>query len=417
MTLVTGKPYYIYCHTAPNGKRYIGQTCLDPRTRWKNGRGYVSCTYIYRAIKKYGWDNFRHDILCVVHSRKMADLFEKYYIKKYDTLNEEHGYNLTEGGAGVVGCVWDEERKRQRSEKISGEGNPMYGRHHTAECRARISQNRRGKEVSPEMREFRTGVLLESNKKRRVPINQYDLDGNLIATYEGFGDMERATGFDHSPVVDVCQGKYDTAYGFKWEYVDESRKADADEYRARRPKSGMGVIQMDCDGTEIARFSSLSEAERETGVNRDRIGDCCHGSLEDYGGYKWKFSDAEQQSCEKTAVIQFDLDGNELNRFSSLAEASASVGLTRYQIRNCCRGAHKQSGGFIWKYEDESLTKRKSGIPIGVIQLDMSGNEVASFASLTEAERMGFNRHAISECCKGTRETYQGFLWRYSNAA
>ena len=36
---------------------------------------------------------------------------EKYYISKYKTNNSEFGYNLTEGGDGIVGFKFSEEAK------------------------------------------------------------------------------------------------------------------------------------------------------------------------------------------------------------------------------------------------------------------------------------------------------------------
>lgn len=49
----------IYLHrNKSNGKVYIGQTIQSIENRWKNGNGYKPCTYFYKAIQKYGWENF-----------------------------------------------------------------------------------------------------------------------------------------------------------------------------------------------------------------------------------------------------------------------------------------------------------------------------------------------------------------------
>ena len=55
--------YCVYRHTSPSGKVYIGQTCLKPEYRWRNGKGYKTQILFYRAIKKYGWDNISHQII------------------------------------------------------------------------------------------------------------------------------------------------------------------------------------------------------------------------------------------------------------------------------------------------------------------------------------------------------------------
>lgn len=51
-------------HISPSNKRYIGITSQKPEIRWANGKGYSYNKHFYRAIQKYGWDNFEHRILC-----------------------------------------------------------------------------------------------------------------------------------------------------------------------------------------------------------------------------------------------------------------------------------------------------------------------------------------------------------------
>ena len=57
------KSYYVYKHTSPNNKIYIGITGQNPEKRWQSGIGYVGNTHFANAIKKYGWKNFKHEIL------------------------------------------------------------------------------------------------------------------------------------------------------------------------------------------------------------------------------------------------------------------------------------------------------------------------------------------------------------------
>ena len=66
---------YIYRHwiILEDGveKSYIGQTIRKPSKRWKNGNGYTgydSDTHFARAINKYGWDKFNHEIIGIVES-------------------------------------------------------------------------------------------------------------------------------------------------------------------------------------------------------------------------------------------------------------------------------------------------------------------------------------------------------------
>ena len=90
--------YIVYCHTFPNGKKYIGITCQDPHIRWSSGMGYKEQPLIFNAIVKYGWINVKHDILYMDLSEEEAFEKEKELISLYQTNDVEYGYNLTPGG-------------------------------------------------------------------------------------------------------------------------------------------------------------------------------------------------------------------------------------------------------------------------------------------------------------------------------
>ena len=93
------KQIYIYLTTnLINGKQYIGQHKGLP-----NDNYFGSGTAISRALKKYGKENFKKEILCYCESREEADEKEKYYIQKFDAVNNKNFYNNSEGGLGGDG--------------------------------------------------------------------------------------------------------------------------------------------------------------------------------------------------------------------------------------------------------------------------------------------------------------------------
>lgn len=107
----------VYMHTNTiNGKRYIGITGQNPpERRWRNGgSGYSQSGYFRNAIKKYGWDNFSHEIIKANLTFDEACEFEKFYISIYNTKRPK-GYNLTDGGEGSVGWKPSEEFKKKQS--------------------------------------------------------------------------------------------------------------------------------------------------------------------------------------------------------------------------------------------------------------------------------------------------------------
>jgi hypothetical protein len=105
----------IYKHTNKvNGRVYIGQTCQTPERRWQNGDGYQLQEVFYRAIQKYGWDSFTHEVIeDGIETAESADERERYYINLYHSCIHDplcNGYNMTYGGGGHTKWSADEEQ-------------------------------------------------------------------------------------------------------------------------------------------------------------------------------------------------------------------------------------------------------------------------------------------------------------------
>lgn len=67
--------------------------------RWHRGEGYKNSTLFYKAICKYGWESFSHDILeSGEWTKEEVNEKEKYYIALFHANQREYGYNILEGG-------------------------------------------------------------------------------------------------------------------------------------------------------------------------------------------------------------------------------------------------------------------------------------------------------------------------------
>lgn len=93
--------YLVYVHTNKiNGKKYVGQSS-NIVERWRNGgKNYFSSIKFFRAIQKYGWENFTHEILYENLNKEAANKIERDLIRKYDSIN--NGYNIQEGGKSII---------------------------------------------------------------------------------------------------------------------------------------------------------------------------------------------------------------------------------------------------------------------------------------------------------------------------
>jgi group I intron endonuclease len=130
--------YSIYKATNKvNGKVYIG---FD--SNWPHRKNSHKCyhktgdTKFYRAIKKYGWQNFEWQLLYQSKDKIYTkDFMENYFIEQYDSF--KNGYNSTLGGDGTFGII----RKKQ---KVPYNHNGWLGKKHTEETKKLMSQNMKG---------------------------------------------------------------------------------------------------------------------------------------------------------------------------------------------------------------------------------------------------------------------------------
>lgn len=98
-----------------NQMKYVGQTIRTLKQRKsshlsssKKGSTY----YLHRAIRKYGAENFKWEVIYNASSEEELNEKETYFIKEYNT-NSQDGYNLTEGGRGIRGWKHSELTKEK----------------------------------------------------------------------------------------------------------------------------------------------------------------------------------------------------------------------------------------------------------------------------------------------------------------
>lgn len=84
-----------------NGKKYIGQTVdyerrvKEHQTRYKKENLKEQRSFLYRAMRKHGLENFHFSILEECSPKELNDL-EKKYIDEYGSA--QNSYNMTAGG-------------------------------------------------------------------------------------------------------------------------------------------------------------------------------------------------------------------------------------------------------------------------------------------------------------------------------
>lgn len=216
--------FIVYEHiNKTNGKRYIGITSQPLSRRWrKNGAGYKSCVLFYRAIQKYGWDNFEHNILYQGLSKQEAQQKEKEIIAKYQSNNPEFGYNLLSGGEHGFHSELSKEKNRQ-----AHLGKKIIYSEETKE-RVRLERKQRWANMSPEKRRYVLRGILNSKKnlgKRNLGNIRSVICVETGQVFASIADAEEWLGHDRDAYMIGCvlNGKRKTTGGYHWQYFDKSQ--------------------------------------------------------------------------------------------------------------------------------------------------------------------------------------------------
>ena len=127
-----------------NGKTYIGQHITDDLEDGYLGSGKA----LKAAIKKYGRENFKKEVLLFARNEQALNILEMMAVTP-EFCERKDNYNLKEGGNS--GRPNAEIREKMRQKKL-GARNHNYGKPKTAEWKAKVSAAHRGRVVSEETR-------------------------------------------------------------------------------------------------------------------------------------------------------------------------------------------------------------------------------------------------------------------------
>lgn len=231
------RKYIVYIHTSPSNKKYIGITSQTPDQRWRNGKGYKGNQAFINAIKKYGWNNIKHEIIAENLSFEDAGAMEKLLIAKYRTTEKKYGYNITYGGEdGWIGVHHTEKAKQKMSIAKKGKPSSRKGCKLSDETKRKLSESHKGKyhgkPVDPKKpkpkrkrvqrvlkRYFRSEEvrkrMSEAQVKTKKPVRCIDTG----EVFESETEAMKKFNINKTLIGRNCKGKQKTAKGLRFEYV------------------------------------------------------------------------------------------------------------------------------------------------------------------------------------------------------
>jgi len=234
-----------------NNKIYIGQTCRKERIDEYFGSGVK----ISLALKKYGKESFKKEIIDTANSLDELNEKEIYWINFFESYKDSVGYNIELGGKNKVVA---ESTKLKISKAKIGEVK-------SASMRAKNSKNKMGNKywVGRKHKESSKKLFSEIAKNR--------------------------TQIQCPHCFKVC----DNSNGRRWHF-DYCKKAPINTRKFRVQKEAnrkdlIPVVQLTFLGGEIASFVSIAQAVRVTKIDSKSIRLCALGEYKQAGGFLWKF--------------------------------------------------------------------------------------------------------------------------------
>jgi len=210
-----------------NGKVYVGKSTRD------NGKYLGSGVLFQQAVKKYGRNNFKKEVLQRCLSESELNVAEKYWIKTLNSTIRSVGYNVGVGGQGGIPRMnkTEEERRitfERRSNAKKGQVPWNKGQHpgasrkgfklteaHKSKLCGRVFTKEHRKNIS----KSRCGGIANNRKQ----VVQIDLrTGLAIACFNCITDVTKLFNEKSTTNISrVCRGLNYSARGYGWMYKNE----------------------------------------------------------------------------------------------------------------------------------------------------------------------------------------------------
>ena len=235
-----------------NGKFYFGVHRTNPQVF----DGYIGCGIarqsqatldiaFHRAVKKYGYDNFKRTTIKVFDTKEEAYEFEKLIVTP-TLLKSKQCYNTTIGGIGG------------------------------------------------------------GNEIQKKTVYQFDLNGNFIRSYKSARDAAMAISPDNQDTIrasikNCCLGTSYSSCGFFWSYYKEFIKKEDYQNNINRRKNK--IAQYTLSGKFLRYYDNITEARNATGLRNlysSIRGECS------IGGFQWRYytgDDSDIPPFESTVTM------------------------------------------------------------------------------------------------------------------
>ena len=262
--------YTVYKHTAPNNKVYIGITLCDIKDRWKNGYGYKRNDHFFRAIKLYGWDNIKHEILFEGLTKEEDEKKEIEYIAKYKSSDKRFGYNSTNGGE----CIG-----KHTEETIKKIKQAIKGKRHsqTELTKEKIRKSHLGykhsKEAIEKMRKAKLGNKATEETRKKMSLQRKG---------------EKAWNYGKHLTEETKEKIRKSRLGFK--HSEETKKKMSEQRKGGNNPNAKRIELINENGEILKIYNSSLQAQKDLNISKDSITAVLKGRKQQSKGYIFRYA-------------------------------------------------------------------------------------------------------------------------------
>jgi NUMOD4 motif/NUMOD1 domain len=284
----------------------------------------------------------------------------------------------------------------------------------------------------------------DSFGNKAMAVVQYDKNGKKLSIYESVYHASQITGLGIGAIT--SQLNYGIGYtgGFIWKYEKDTKNKEivTDSIRNKLASETLHneiVTQYDLNGTKLKEFENINAAAKVVKCQVNQLRYVVLGKISTAAGYYWRLGKGEpkvsvshlrkgRQKWRKRIcrpVTQYDLQGNMMSYYSSIAEAASKTGILGMTIFSAVKeGGSRTCKGYIFRY---GKGKKKISIPQQIkrklqlaalyeqpiTQYTFEGKRVAIHENLkAAAKKMKGQVYGIVYMLSGKLLSYKGFYWQ-----
>lgn len=114
-------------------------------------------------------------------------------------------------------------------------------------------------------------------------VYKYNLDGSLNAIFEDLTTASETISVRKQDISRACWSVNHLLGGYFWSYDEMDTLVPENDNRRKE------VVKSFLDGNLVAKYISVAEASRKSGLSKTCISRCCRGEREQSGGFLWKY--------------------------------------------------------------------------------------------------------------------------------